>query len=166
MMKIRYLALLLTIVSFGGTATTDISELEKKITTLGPKKTIAQLYANNEKEWLLVTSKIAQGDQSWLQLAAQLAPGADADSAESLSSALGLAIPHNPTGVLAITSERYPPLAMANVCSLPFYSMNEIELNQYVVDAIRALYKVPNGKACLDKIISTIGQSDGYREDN
>lgn len=38
MMKIRYLALLLTIVSFGGTATTDISELEKKITTLGPKK--------------------------------------------------------------------------------------------------------------------------------
>ena len=165
-MKIKYLALLLTIVSFSGTATPDISELEKKITTLGPKKTIAQLYADDEKEWLLVTSKIAQGDWRWLQIAARLAPGADADSAESISSAVAMAIPHNPTGVLAITSERYPPLTMANVCSLPFYTMSENELNQYVVDAIQALYKVPNGKACLDKIVSTIGQSDGYRNDN
>ncbi|WP_249168512.1 hypothetical protein [Erwinia sp. E602] len=165
-MKIRYLVLLLSIVSFSSIAFPNICELEKKITTLGPKKTIAQLYADDEKEWLLVTSKIAQGDRRWLQVAARLAPGADADSAESLTSAVGLAIPHNPAGVLAIINAQDPPLAMANVCSLPFYSMNEIELNQYVVDAIRALYKVPNGKACLDKIISTIGQSDGYREDN
>lgn len=77
-----------------------------------------------------------------------------------------MATPHNPVGVLSIVTERYVPLSQAVVCGLPFYSMSEIQLNQYVADAIRALYKVPSSKACIDTMVNVIGESNGFNEDN
>lgn len=113
-----------------------------------------------------MTGEIVKGDIGWLNVAALLAPGSDADSAETLSEAVGAAIPHNPAGVLSIITERYTPLSITEVCGLPFYSLTEQQLNQYIVDSIRALYKVPSGKACIDMMVNVIGTSKGFNEDN
>lgn len=107
-----------------------------------------------------------EGGDDWLKVATLLAPGSDADSAETLSEAVGMAIPHNPSGVLSIITERYTPLSIGEVCGLPFYSMTEPQLNQYIVDSIRALYKVPSSKACIDAMVNVIGTSNGFNEDN
>ncbi|MGK3142184.1 hypothetical protein [Pantoea sp. C2G6] len=141
-------------------------QLTEQIKAKGAQTVISGLYANDEQEWEYVTAKIGKGDQRWLNVAALLAPGSDADSAETLSEAIGFALPRNPAGVLSIITERYNPLSLKEVCGLPFYSMTEPQLNQYVVDAIRALYKVPSGKACMDRMINVIGTSDGFNEDN
>lgn len=141
-------------------------QLTRKVEQQGAETVISGLYADNEKGWQYVTGQIATGESPWLHVASLLAPGADADAAESLSSAVALAIPHNPVGVLGIITDRTMALSLGQVCGLPFYTMSEAELNQYVLDAIRALYKVPSGKACMDTMINTIGQSEGYQEDN
>ncbi len=142
------------------------AQLTQQIKEHGAKAVIADLYKGDESQWLYVTDKIGQGAQDWLQVAALLASASDADSAESLATAAATAIPHNPSGVLAILQTGVLPLSPENVCSLPFYSITEPDLNKYIVDSIQALYKVPNSKACIDTIVNTIGQSNGFVEDN
>lgn len=141
-------------------------QVAKDIEQQGAGVVISRLYQNNEREWQYVTDKIATGENRWLKVASLLAPGTDAGSSETLTTAVALAIPHNPAGVLGTLTEREMPLSIRQVCRLPFYMMSEPEFNQYVLDAIRALYKVPAGKACMDTMINTIGQSDGFNEDN
>jgi len=143
----------------------NTKSLARDIEKQGAVNVILRLYANEEKDWRYVTKQIAQGDDRWLHIATLLAPGADADSAETLSAAVGLAIPHNPSGVLKILTDRYISLSPGQVCGLPFYNMTEVQFNQYVLDSIRALYKVPSGKACIDTMVNIIGQSDRFRED-
>ncbi|WP_313112388.1 hypothetical protein [Pseudescherichia sp.] len=141
-------------------------QLTEQIKQKGPQAVISSLYNNDETEWQFVTEEIGKGGADWLKVAALLAPGSDADSAETLSEAVGMAIPHNPVGVLNIMTDRYTPLSQEVVCGLPFYSMTEIQLNQYIADAIRALYKVPSSKACIDTMVNVIGESNGFNEDN
>ncbi len=141
-------------------------QLTEQIKQKGAQAVISSLYANDETEWQFVTGEIGKGGADWLRVAALLASGSDADSAETLSEAVAMAIPHNPVGVLNIMTERYTPLSQAVVCGLPFYSMSETQLNNYVVDAIRALYKVPSSKACIDTMVNAIGESNGFEEDN
>lgn len=141
-------------------------QLTEQIKQNGPQTVISSLYTNDETEWQFVAGEIGKGDDDWLRVAALLAPGSDADSAETLSEAVGMAIPRNPVGVLGIITERYTPLSQKVVCGLPFYSMTEIQLNQYIADAIRALYKVPSSKACIDTMVNVIGKSNGFNKDN
>ncbi|WP_342754500.1 hypothetical protein AAGQ96_21305 [Pantoea sp. MBD-2R] len=141
-------------------------QLTEKIKLKGSQAVISDLYASNEKEWQYVTAEIGKGSSEWLTVAGLLVPGSDADSAETLSEAVGTAIPHNPAGVLNIITERYYPLSLKQVCGLPFYRLTELQLNQYIVDAIRALYKVPSSKACIDTMVNVIGASNGFEEDN
>lgn len=136
--------------------------LAKEIGGQGAQSVVSRLYVDNEKEWRYITAQIATGDTSWLYVASLLAPGTDAASSETLNTALALAIPHNPMGVLGILTSRVLSLSVDHVCSLPFYVMSEPEFNQYVLDAIRALYKVPAGKECMDTMINIIGQSYGF----
>lgn len=165
-MKKKFIALTLLPLCFSVFAHPTPEILTKEIENQGAKAIVAGLYANEEKEWQYVTTKISKGETSWLRVALLLAAGTDAASAETLSSAVALAIPHNPDGVVNIMTDRYTTLSVRQVCSLPFYSMTEGELNQYVVSAIRALYKVAAGKNCLDTLVKTIGQSDGFNQDN
>jgi hypothetical protein len=159
---------LLLLLSFSAAATTQITsvELTQQIKTQGARAVITDLYKDGESQWLYVLTKIGSGEQNWLDVAALLAPGSDSDSAESLATAAATAIPHNPAGVLSLLKGGALPFSTDNVCALLFYSIKEPEFNQYVVDAIQALYKVPNSKACIDTIVKTIGQSNGFVEDN
>ena len=141
-------------------------QLTEKIKLKGAQSVISDLYADNEKEWQYVTVEIAKGSSEWLTVASLLAPGSDADSAETLSEAVAVAIPCNPEGVLNIITDRYVPLSLGEVCGLPFYRMKQAQFNQYIVDAIRALYKVPSSKACIDTMVNVIGASNGFEEDN
>lgn len=136
--------------------------LAKEIGGLGAQAVVSRLYVDNEKEWRYITAQIATGDTRWLYVASLLAPGTDAASSATLNTAIALAIPHNPVGVLNILTSRVLSLNVEQVCSLPFYVMPEPEFNQYVLDAIRALYKVPAGKECMDIMINIVGQSYGF----
>ncbi|WP_380182613.1 hypothetical protein [Kalamiella sp. sgz302252] len=166
-MKIIFAVLLFLLLPLSVSASPPVTaeKLAKDIEKQGPEKVISELYTHEEKDWRYVTEQIAKGDDNWLHIAALLAPGADADSAETLSVAVGLAIPHNPSGVLHILTNRYISLSPGEICGLPFYNMTEAQFNQYVLDSIRALYKVPSSKACIDIMVNIIGQSDKFRED-
>ena len=165
-MRGAILALCLLSISAIAAAHPTAQQLTEQIKEKGAQATISGLYGGQEKEWQYVTGEIAKGRSDWLNVAALLAPGSDADSAETLSEAVGAAIPHNPAGVLSIINENYTPLSLSEVCGLPFYSLTEPQFNQYIVDAIRALYKVPSSKACIDTMINVIGTSKGFNEDN
>lgn len=141
-------------------------QLTQQITAQGPEAVIATLYAHNEHQWRRVMEEIGKGESDWLNVASRLAPGSDADSAESLATAVATAIPHNPAGVLAILDDNAPPLNTRDVCGLPFYTLSEPQLDHYIVAAIRALYKVAGSKACIDTLVNVIGQSDGFNGDN
>ncbi|HBW9454923.1 TPA: hypothetical protein MFS34_25430 [Klebsiella pneumoniae] len=160
------LALSLLFLSAYAAAHPTAQQLTEQVRHKGAQAVISGLYANDEKEWQYITGEIGKGGDDWLKVATLLAPGSDADSAETLSEAVGMAIPHNPSGVLSIITERYTPLSIGEVCGLPFYSMTEPQLNQYIVDSIRALYKVPSSKACIDAMVNVIGTSNGFNEDN
>lgn len=165
MRKAILLFCLLTSSAFAGAHSTA-QQLTTQIKQKGAQAVISGLYVNDEKEWEYVTGQISKGNNEWLTVAALLAPGSDADSAETLSEAVGAAIPHNPAGVLNILTDRYPSLSMAEVCGLPFYSMTKAQFNQYIVDSIRALYRVPSSKACIDTMVNVIGTTNGFNEDN
>lgn len=141
-------------------------QLTRQIDTQGPKAVIATLYGQDERQWRVVMEEIGKGDSAWLSVAARLAPGSDADSAESLATAVATAIPYNPAGVLAILDDNALPLSTSEVCGLPFYTLTEPELDHYVVAAIQALYKVAASKACIDTLVNTLRRSDGFNADN
>lgn len=164
---IKILCPILLVLSFSAAATTPITaaQLTQKIKEHGAKTIISDLYQGDESQWQYVLTRVGSGEKEWLTIAALLAPDSDADSAESLATAAATAIPHNPAGVLFILKEETLPLTTENVCSLPFYSIKEPEFNQYVVDSIQALYKVPGSKECIDTIVNTIGKSNGFVED-
>ncbi|VTQ53556.1 hypothetical protein [Rahnella victoriana] len=166
MMKILLSFLLMFSFSAAATMQKTSMQLTYQIKNQGAQAVIADLYKDGESQWQYVLTKIGSGEQNWLDVAELLAPGSDADSAESLATAAATAIPHNPAGVLSLLKGGALPFSTDNVCALPFYSIKEPEFNQYVVDAIQALYKVPNSKACIDTIVNTIGQSNGFVEDN
>lgn len=165
-MRRAILTLCLLSISAISAAHPTVQQLTEQIKQRGAQAVISGLYSEEEKEWRYVTGEIAKGGSDWLNLAVLLAPGSDADSAETLSEAVGAAIPHNPSGVLSVITERHAPLKLAEVCGLPFYSLTEQQFNQYIVDSIRALYKVPSSKACIDTMINVIGTSNGFSEDN
>ena len=165
-MKKILLIIIGLLASLSAIAHPTASNLSKEIKRQGARAVIAALYANEEKEWQYVTTQIAKGEKGWLDIASQLAVGTDAASAETLSSAVALAIPHNSAGVINILTEKYRPLSRSQVCSLPFYQLTEEQFNQYVMDAIRTLYKIPGGKTCLNIMIDTIGQSAAFIADN
>jgi len=165
-MKKTLLFLSLLPVSVVVSAHPTAQQLTEQIKQKGAQAVITGLYTDEEKEWQYVSGEISKGKDGWLTVAALLAPGSDADSAETLSESVAMAIPHNPAGVLNIITERFTSLSLGEICGLPFYRMTELEFNQYFVDAIRALYKVPSSKACIDAMVNTLGASAAFMEDN
>ncbi len=163
MKKIAMVFCMLSASAFASHPTTQ--QLTEKIKLKGAHAVISDLYIDGEKEWQYVTTEIGKGSGDWLKVASLLAPGSDAGSAETLSEAVASAIPYNPEGVLNIITDRYLILSEREVCGLPFYRMRDAKFNQYIVDAIRALYKVPSSKACIDTMVNVLGASNGFDED-
>lgn len=72
-------------------------------------------------KWDYVVDRIGEGRPDWLQLVPLLAAGIDAAPAEELRDHLGLALPKNAPGVLAVLDPKNGPVTGADsVCSMPF----------------------------------------------
>ncbi|KER04498.1 hypothetical protein LGZ99_06370 [Photorhabdus temperata] len=139
-------------------------QLTQQIKRQGAKMVIANMPEGDNGEWDYITNHIASGDMAWLKIAPLLAKGSDAYSAETLSTALATALPKNASGVLSVLNDSNVSISTESVCSLPFYQGTEAELNQYVIDSIRALYKNKGGEKCLQKLIETTGNSKSFSE--
>ncbi|MBS9432720.1 hypothetical protein [Photorhabdus hainanensis] len=139
-------------------------QLSLQIKQQGARAVIKNIPEGDNGEWDYITDHIASGDITWLKVAPLLAKGSDAHSSETLSIALATALPKNVNGVLSILDDSNVSISTDSVCSLPFYQGTEAELNQYVVDSIRALYKNKSGEKCLQKLISATGNSKSFSE--
>lgn len=145
-------------------------QLLQMINETGARHVVAQLYANdsNESEWWNhVIPGISKGSHAWLAVASALEPGVDASTAEDLKAALSKAIPHNPTGVLAILKDDKPVLTVEQICAFANFPETEAESNKFFVDSIREMFKIksPQGKRCLAVMIVTVEHSVPFDKD-
>ncbi|WP_296236105.1 hypothetical protein [uncultured Enterobacter sp.] len=136
----------------------------------GAMSVIAELDSNDTGDsewWNHVIPGISKGSHAWLAVASALEPGVDASTAEDLKAALSKAIPHNPTGVLAILKDDKPVLTVEQICAFANFPETEAESNKLFVDSIRAMFKIksPEGKRCLAVMISTVEHSIPFDKD-
>lgn len=98
-----------------GFSPTDLAAL---IVTRGPDAALSDLMAQPEDpRWQALLAGVSSGDTAWLAAAAPLVPSLDGEAAESLFSALGDALAHQPAAVLAAVGadgmesacQPYPP---------------------------------------------------------
>lgn len=140
---------------------TTAKAVRDKIERMGVKNYLAYSQPNAEhSEWECIISNISSGREEWLALVPVIAPATDAGSADDLSSAMGMALQSNAMAVVRFIDDRIRPISTAEVCTLPFYSGGEADINLAIVRTIRSLYHANNGKKCLSALIKTIGQSD------
>ncbi|MBS9441645.1 hypothetical protein [Photorhabdus heterorhabditis] len=140
-------------------------QVAEKVNSMGARKFVTSTSPNtDDSTWDYILSHISSGDPEWLKIVPILSTGVDAGSAEDLTIAVATAIPKNASVVLSILNNANISISTDSVCSLPFYQGTEAELNQYVVDSIRALYKNKGGEKCLQKLISTTGNSKSFSE--
>jgi hypothetical protein len=107
----------------------------------GASATVNALF--DQHRWDLVSDKIAAGDGRWVALAAKLAPGTDAGTAEELPIDLAFALPLNAPAVLAAMDGAHDALTGADaVCGLPFIEGTIADPAAYKRRAIAAVAKV------------------------
>jgi hypothetical protein len=70
----------------------------------------------DKPEWSELLGHIETGQRQWLEVAVKLHDGTDAGSSEMLTSAVGVALLHNPRQVLVKVA---PVLGLEGVCSSP-----------------------------------------------
>lgn len=138
-------ALLLSAQAFAGDAapqplTTDW--INAQLAKQDAKAVIAQLDAQNRYEEFL--DNVGDGGSDWIQLAAKLAPGADAASSEGLSMSLAFALPKNAPAVVGILNKALPPLDPRQVCNAPFIEDMVLDIPGYLKQAETAVQKVDN----------------------
>ncbi len=123
------------------TPTVNPAALSRDIDARGARAVIADLA--HQGRWDGVVHHIDGGSDAWLAVAAKLAPGSDAGSAEDLGISLATALPRNPAGVLRIVSlQENTPLALAHVCSVPFIEQPASETAAYQARAVAAVSHV------------------------
>ncbi|WP_445493569.1 hypothetical protein [Photorhabdus sp. SF281] len=141
------------------------AQITEKVNSMGVRKFIISTSPNVDgSTWDYILSHISSGNIEWLRIVPILSTGVDAGSAEDLSTAVATALPKNASGVLSVLNDSNVSISTESVCSLPFYQGTEAELNQYVIDSIRALYKNKGGGKCLQKLIETTGNSKSFSE--
>ena len=75
----------------------------------------------SEDEMDYTFNRIGEGRSEWLRLVPRLSARVDADPAEELRDHLGLALPKNAPGVLAVMDPKNGPVTgVDSVCSMPF----------------------------------------------
>ncbi|MFZ4832494.1 hypothetical protein [Rouxiella sp. Mn2063] len=140
-------------------------QFAQQIHDQGAKVVIASIPDADGGEWNYIMEHIASGSPDWLSIVPLISTAGAEGWNEDISSALAMAIPKNAPGVMAVIDDAVVPLSTDVVCSMPLYQGSTTELNQYVVDAIRALHKTTTGKNCLDKLVNVVGQSTEFSED-
>jgi hypothetical protein len=105
--------------------------------------------------WDTLIKGVASGDEAWLNVAVELAPGSDAGSASELQDAVAWALPHAPARVIAVAekSELY-----RDSCSGPPVDFPSDDPKAYFSAAISAVQKLADPamkaarQACLTKL--------------
>ncbi|MBS9437218.1 hypothetical protein EAE91_08520 [Photorhabdus noenieputensis] len=140
-------------------------QIIEKVNSMGARKFVTSTLPNtDDSTWDYILSHISSGDPEWLNIVPILSTGVDAGSAEDLTIAVATAIPKNAAVVMSVLNNANISISTESVCSLPFYSGTEAEINKYVVESIRALYKSKKGENCLKILVNTIGKSKKFQE--
>ncbi|MCW7548252.1 hypothetical protein OO184_09950 [Photorhabdus sp. APURE] len=140
-------------------------QVTEKVNSMGARKFVISTLPNtDDSTWDYILSHISSGNSEWLNIVPILSTGVDAGSAEDLTIAVATAIPKNASVVLSILNDANVSISTDSVCSLPFYSGTEAEINKYVIESIRALYKSKKGEICLKTLVNTIGKSKTFQE--
>jgi hypothetical protein len=125
----------------GARPTVNPATLVRDIDARGPRAVIATLARTGQ--WDGVVRHIDGGGDAWLAVAAKLAPGSDAGSAEDLGISLATALPRNAAGVLRIMRlDGHNPLRAARVCGLPFIEQPKAQTDTYRASAVDAVTRV------------------------
>jgi hypothetical protein len=112
------------------------------LTSIGPRKTVAKMVEGGD--WPRAMGAIGRGSHDWIELAPQLARGADADTAEALGIALAEALPIAAGDVLAVVDQqRGPVLGVQRVCGVPFIADAKRDVPAYIASARAAVTAVP-----------------------
>jgi hypothetical protein len=134
-------------------------DIDERIRQVGPSRTVGEL--EGDDAWDFVVARISEGRSDWLQLVPRLAPGADADPAEELRDHLGLALPRNAAGVLAVLDAKNSGVSGVDaVCSTPFG--NNLEPTPFAARSIWAVEAVKDSRLqavrrrCLDVLRSGV----------
>ncbi|CAQ84504.1 MULTISPECIES: hypothetical protein [Photorhabdus] len=140
-------------------------QVTEKVNSMGARKFVISTLPNtDDSTWDYILSHISSGNSEWLKIVPILSTGVDAGSAEDLTIAVATAIPKNAAVVLSVLNDANVSISTGSVCSLPFYSGTEAELNQYIIESIRALYKSKKGANCLKTLVNTVGKSKTFQE--
>lgn len=142
------------------------SQLAERVRQQGADKVLHDMFYYDinadSGEWDYIVNHLINGNSDWLNVIPLLADAGAEGMNSDISRALALALVKNTDGVLAILDDRIIPISTDEVCSLPLYNKTRPERNEYVVNAIQALYKSNSVQAqkCLQELITTVGQSD------
>ncbi len=114
-------------------------QVSAEIGRTGAHATIARLARSGQ--WDGVITRIGEGSDAWLAVAAELAPGSDAGSAEDLGIGLATALPHNAAGVLRTASLKSSgtPIGIVHVCGVPFIEQAAAAAEAYRKQAVTAV---------------------------
>ena len=104
----------------------------------GARATVNALF--DQHRWDYVADEIAKGGAVWIDLAARLAPGADAGTAEELPIVLAFALPLNAPGVLAAVKRG--AFYVGDVCGAPFIEGTVSNIPAYIRKATAAVTRV------------------------
>jgi hypothetical protein len=132
------------------------AEIGASLARYGARATVNALF--DERRWDYVSDRIGAGESAWVALAAKLAPGADAGTAEDLPIALAFALPRNAPAVLAAVQTG--AFDVAEVCDAPFIEDTVSDIPAYRRRAAAAVRRVAEPQlaavkaACLAALAS------------
>lgn len=127
------------------------TEIQASLARFGPRDTVNALF--DQRRWDYVSDRIGAGEPPYVALAAKLAPGVDAGTAEDLPIALAFALPRNATAVL--TAIRDGGFDVADVCALPFIEDTVDDRPGYQRRALTAVAQVADPKLAALKAACT-----------
>jgi len=123
------------------------AQIAASVTRYGAGETVNALF--DQHRWDFVSERIAAGDGAWLALAAKLAPGVDAGTAEELPIDLAFALPRNAAAVLAAIRDGASDVG--DVCSAPFIEDTVKDIPAYRRHAVAAVERVADPRLATTK---------------
>jgi hypothetical protein len=141
-------SLCFALLSWSQQAGSSASQMREEISTSGAKAVVKRLNAGSGKPWKNLLSKIESGNDEWLQIAAAIRPGVDAETGEDLTFAVATALRKNPVPVLKMIGPDFP---LERVCDVPLVEPTNAQVNTWKREALEALDKV-NDPALTDKV--------------
>jgi hypothetical protein len=143
-----------------------------EIESRGANVVVQELYSNFGNVWLKVESspwylvilkKIASGDESWLKTAVALRPGTDAAETETLDSAVGEALEHNPVNVFKITLKVF---SIREICGTIEYDDPRFNSYEHAMKTINLrIHKVGSIRSIESAVTECIQYLEATKED-